>query len=370
MSARDEHAPHDEPPFFSAADACLEAIEQATEAIRAIQRPVSDYLRFPWRDLHGLVGMIPPGELHYVVAFSGSGKTTFLMSLADVWEQQGTRVHYLGLETRAHVLRTQWACRRLQRTTDWFDVHPGDALKGVLRERVEAREPHAIRCYNALQETVLAHAHDRGDPLLRFVPGDWADLTLLEQSTREAVDRGARVVIIDHIDHVDDEGRPPIEATKRVNRLCLSLAQDSGCVFLVASQANGESLKGDPLGVYRPPQPNHVWMGGLKRQVADGMIGLSRKLQPAPVPTNDDVADERAEKAYATLVKRARAGDAVALEQLIVPNTMEVVLMKDRAYGRERATALLGVTQGRVTDLPDAERRDVEAAKHRIRLSA
>jgi hypothetical protein len=357
------------PEFFDPRLAQVEAIDQASAAIEAIQRPVADYLQFPWRDLDGLVGMIPPGELHYVCAFSGAGKTTFLMSLADVWEEQGVRVEYLGLETRPHVLRTQWACRRLQRTTDWFDVHPGDALKGVLKRRVEAGEPHAIRCYNALQETVYAARDDR-DPTLRFVPGDWADLALLQRTANQAVARDSRVVIIDHIDHVDDEGRPPIEATKLVNRHCLSLAQDSGCVFLVASQANAEALRGDPLGIYRPPQPNHVWMGQLKRQVADGMIGLSKKLRPAPLSTGNDNADERAEEQYTALVKRARAGDAVALEQLIVPNTMEVVLMKDRAYGRERATALLGVTQGRVTDLPDAERRDAEAARHRIRLSA
>lgn len=360
--------PSERPPRFTGDDAALEAQRQADDALRALARPGSAYLDLPWRDLAQLVGPIPPGELHYVCAFSGSGKTTFLMSLADLWTSAGVRVDYLGLETRPHVLRTQWACRFLARTTDWFDIHPGDALKGVLRRRAEAGEPHAQRCLEALRETVRAHGYDERSAL-RFVPGDWADSRLLIRAAYEAQDRGARVVIVDHIDHVGDDGGSAIEASHYVNTVCLALAQQFGCVFLVASQANAEALRGDRLGIYQPPAENHVWLGQKKRQLADGMIGLSRKLRPAPQPTGDDVYDERQEKAHAALLKRARAGDGTALEQLIVPNTMEVVLMKDRAYGRERATCLLGVHHGRVTDLPDPERRDAEAQRHGLRIA-
>ena len=51
--------------------------------------------------------------------------------------------------------------------------------------------------------------------------------------------------------------------------------------MLFTSQMNNEMLKGgkDRLAQFAPPMPHHVYMGGDKRKIATGMIGLHRRLR-------------------------------------------------------------------------------------------
>src|SRR4051812_18860959 len=88
-----------------------EALAQGEESEKNLSRAPSDYLHFPWPTLDQAVGGIAPGQIWFVGAFSGHGKTTFAMSALDEWFNQGKRIFYMGLESRPSVLRTQWACQ-------------------------------------------------------------------------------------------------------------------------------------------------------------------------------------------------------------------------------------------------------------------
>jgi KaiC/GvpD/RAD55 family RecA-like ATPase len=362
------HEGYDEvPPDFDRRHLLVEAQNQTLAAEIALARPADDFLRWPWHALDTLYGPIPPSELLFVCAFSGSGKTTLLMSLLDEWYDAGKTITYLGLESAPWKLRMQWACRRLARTVPGFDLHPADAVKGVLQARVEGGDARAAWMLDLIRADFDAQRDPKGERYqrVRFVPTEELNVRALQRAVTEAVQIQSDVVIVDHIDHIDGDAANAFEESKQVTRACHRFAQQSEIPFVVATQANSEALKGDPLGSYRPPQPNHVWMGQLKRQRADGMLGLSRKLISPPTLSGDRERDKLAKEKYRESMEHARQGGE-ALTSVLVPNVMQVVLMKDRAYGKERALADLYVEHGRVTDLPDADARRAEADVHGI----
>ena len=108
------------------AEAIEAAHEQAYGAYMDLKRPESDYLHLPWPSVDTLIGGIQPGTVGLVVAGSGQGKTSFLMSMTHLLLNRERCVYYLGLETTPPVLRTQLACLRL-------NLHPGDVLSGKLK---------------------------------------------------------------------------------------------------------------------------------------------------------------------------------------------------------------------------------------------
>jgi hypothetical protein len=111
--------------------------------------------------------------------------------------------------------------------------------------------------------------------------------------------------------------------------------------MLVATQLNNEVVRGNVMAQYHPPQPHHVYLGGQKRQIAAGMLGLYRPLKTGV--TKDELTD----------VKEGRADVTSILE----PNTMGVSIMKHRKYGRFEGSKLtLGVEKGRVCEITERDR--------------
>jgi hypothetical protein len=338
MTARHLHietgaAPEQPLPF---ADPHTEAFDQVCDALDVVDRRPEQFLHFPFPDLAALAGGMAPGDVWYVCAFSGNGKTTFLSSAIDGWYAQGKRVYVLPLETRPKVFRTFWACQRL-------GIHPGDVLSGAL-----ASHPNCA----ALRKQIRAELDRQivGEMVERVrVKGVNAINTArLAHAVAEAAEWGADVVIVDHIDHIAGGDGSNLHAESvRVNHAMLDLAQDHGIILLAASQLNNASMAGgrDRLAQYGPPQPNHVFMGGHKRQVATGMIGLHRRLR--------DRAEDETIKEYKAAIQAARVGDAEP-STVLEPGVMAATAMKLRNYGaRENQRVNLGVEQGRITHLPE-----------------
>lgn len=303
-------------------DANEEAWDQAKDTAHSVNRMPNRFLHLPWAVLDGLIGGIAPGEVWFVGAYSGHGKTTFLMSALDAWFEQGKGVYYMGLESKASVLRTQWACLRL-------GLNAGDVLSGALHKN--ANWPF-VRV-QILEE--LRKQTERGIPSqIYFSPEKFVNESRLHDAVAHAKELKSDVLIIDHVDHLEGRGNL-YNASVQVMRSLLSFAQDYGIKVLAATQFNNEMIRGNRLGMYMPPSPLAVYQGSHKRQIASGMMGLYRPLKPGIT------ADE---------MKKFQRG-LLDPQHVVEPNAMAVSVMKHRLFGnREGKRVLLGVVKGRVVE--------------------
>jgi archaellum biogenesis ATPase FlaH len=310
----------------------VEMTDQVCDAMADLDRESDEFLRLPFPSLDAVVRGIAPGDIWFIAAFSGRGKTTLLTSLVQ-WLLDSERVvYYMGLESKPSEIRTHIACKRPD-----IDLDPGDVLSGELVERADW---HLTR--RKLKDAVMA----QGTPPLRdqlHVNGDeFIDANRLALALEEAADLHSDVVIIDHIDHVTSfDGGSQWEQSVKACHTALTSAKRYGLRMLVATQLNNEVVRGNVMAQYHPPQPHHIQMGGQKRQIAAGMLGLYRPLKTGI--TKDELQ----------AVKDGTADLASILE----PNTMGIVVMKHRKYGRFEGSKLtLGVERGRVYEIPERDR--------------
>jgi KaiC/GvpD/RAD55 family RecA-like ATPase len=307
----------------------LEAGEQTVDATVTIQREATDFLHFPWAALSDVVGGIGPGEVWFVGAYSGHGKTTFLTSALDCWFEQGKGVYYMGLESQPHVLRTHWACKRL-------GLDAGEVLSGGLNKRVDGQFIRA----QIIRELKSQCEGERPEQIY-FSPKQFVDANGLEAAGREANALSSDVLIIDHVDHLQGTGRSLYDQSVASIKRLLHIAQKYELRVLAATQFNNEMIRGNRLGLHSAPTPNVVYMGNHKRQVATGMLGLYRPLRFAGL-----TADE----------SKAFAKGNLEPQKVIEPNIMAVSVMKHRLHGnREGKRVYLRVEHGKVTDLPESE---------------
>lgn len=306
-----------------------EAILQAEEAIEDLDRPASDYLHFPWKAVDALVGGIAPGQLWYAGAFSGHGKTTLLMSLLDELFNQGKTIYFMGLESRPKVLRTQWACRRL-------GLDAGEVLSGGLSLRADA---DFIR--SRLKQEIKAMSTGEMAERVYLSPRKFVDSEGIEKAANEARAIEADVFMVDHVDHLQGEGRGLWEQSVRANKTLHEMTLEYGLRTMAATQFNMEMIRGNRLGMHSSPQANAVYMGNHKRQIATGMIGLYRPLKFAGLSTEE--------------LKGFAKGNGEP-QDVCEPNVMAVSVMKHRLFGNhEGRRAFLRVERGKVTDLPEHE---------------
>jgi hypothetical protein len=311
---------------------------QTKSAIALLDRTESDFLRMPWETLDGVVSGMSAGDIWFIGGFSGDGKTTALTSAVDCWYEGGKRIYYLGLESRPKVLLTHWACKRVG--IDAGEVLSGDSLKWHDWPQRKAELVAMIRSLEEGQTAAQVH----------FSPAAFVDGEALREAFKNAREFEADVLILDHIDHIEGDKGNPYEVSRDVCMTLLREAQASGIRCLVATQFNNDAIKGNRAGRYLPPQPGHVFMGGHKRQIASGMLGLYRPLKTGLDPE---------------VMKDFQRG-LLEPQDVCEPQTMGVVCMKHRLYGgREGKRVFLGVQRGKVVDLPNRDQPNL----HGIRTS-
>jgi KaiC/GvpD/RAD55 family RecA-like ATPase len=332
--------------FYDAADA--ERAKQTEEALADLDRPASAYLRWPWESLNALYGGMAPGQVHYVVGFSGMGKTTFIASALDRWAKAGVAIDVLPLEVKANTFRTYMACQSL-------GIDPGYMLSGDFWEKAE--NPERIR---DLVKARIDKQETEHAIRVRSTPS--VTVAALRDAVEQAWTRGAQALIVDHIDHIQGSGGAGggAEDSRAVNQAALDLAQEYDMLVIAMSQANQEALKGsrDKLAKYNVLSDNHVWMGAKKRQISSGQLSLFRPFKPF-LPGDDP--DE-----YKALMHRCRAGDEPPRHALW-EGRAGIALMKSRSYGgREGDQVHLRVENGYYTDLNAEDLRIDEQKKHGI----
>lgn len=314
------------------------AFNQIADAQSDLDRDPSAYVRWPFAELDELTGPLGAGgDIWFVCAFSGGGKTTFITSVIEAWRLAGKRIYVMPLETRPKRFRTILACVET-------GIHPGDALSGRLR--IDGRDADRERLKTAL----LAQGRRPYVDQVMIAETKAINVAGLRQGFREAEAFGADVVIVDHIDHLEGgDGSNPAADSKAVNHAALELAQEHGLLVVFTSQLNMDiSRNPDRLAKYQPPQVHQVWLPGVKLHVASGMIGLFRTPR-AQLPT--ETPEE-----YADKLKAARRGELPAPE-ILDPTVMGVSAMKLRNYGsHEGGRALLTYHHGRVFSTAEKDR--------------
>jgi len=308
---------------------------QIQSAQELLTLDTSQYLHFPWGDLDGIIRGIAPGKFWMLAGYSGvGGKTTFLTNLTLSWVNAGTSVYFVPLETPPDEVWLRLACLSL-------GIAVGDVLTGDSthwpdwydqRERIHWRlaEWNAAQAEGALPFWVH--------------PADRADAGVIEEATMEASMLGADVLILDHVDHIaGDPARGEYGVSRDVmTSLDTARKRDPSLRLLVATQLNQDAVKGDPLAKVLPPLESHIKMGGHKREVVDGMLGLYRPLRRGT--TGDQLKQVR-----------QRSLDPM---MLVEPGQMGIEVMKHRARGDllGRQAVLAVEASGRIADLPERDR--------------
>ena len=313
------------------------ASSQVAASMAELDRHADTYVRWPWPSLDALYGGMAPGTLHYVVGFSGIGKSTFIASAIAKWADAGRKVHVMPLEVRPDMFRTYMACQSLS-------IDPGLVMSGDYKRRPDAADIQA-----KVEAALLAQCKE---PFLsRVTVHGVPDVSVgaLTQAVTHATEQQGEILVIDHVDHLEGaaKGRSLYESSVEVNRAALKLAQRSELVIVAMSQANQGALANsqDHLAKYQPLKDNHVLNGGHKRQIAHGMLGLYRPVLDAPEGGTE--ADYEAWKETISLARRGEREPGTALE----PMTMGVNLMKSRTYGsREGQRIALAWSNGRVVE--------------------
>lgn len=313
------------------------ASDQVTDAMNALDRHPSTFMRWPFPELDAMTGPMAPGNVWFVCAASGGGKTTFVASIVDQWRLAGRKVYVMPLETRANEFRTYLACMAT-------GVHPGDALSGNLRVMPDGEAKRMV-LKSELASQIQSPYVDRV-----MVSGQTGiNLKGLEKGLMQAKAFGAEIVIVDHIDHIEaNEQANLYTAAKLINDGALRMAQDNDMLLLFTSQLNMAASKGDYLAKYLPPRTEHIAFGSLKQRNATGMIGLFR---PVRERRQTETPDE-----YAAAIRSARLGTGSIVDAL-EPNVMGVTAMKLRNYGaREGAKTYLSVYHGQVSSMAERDR--------------
>jgi len=278
-----------------------------------------------------------PGNVWFVCAASGGGKTTFVASVIDLWRLAGKKVYVMPLETRPHEFRTYLACMSA-------GIHPGDALSGNLRSLPDGEAKRAV-----LKSELMSQTHEPYVDRVMLSSQRAINLAGLTNGLKEAKSFGADVVIVDHIDHIaGGNGSNLYAEAQAVNNGAMVMAQDNDLLLIFTSQLNMSASKGDYLAKYLPPRTEHVAFGTLKQRNATGMIGLFRPLRGRrPDETDDD---------FVKALRAARSGTGDVTDAL-EPNTMGVVYMKARNYGvREGKKIYLEVRHGRVYSMDEKDK--------------
>lgn len=316
----------DEPEDERPADSLEAEIQQVEEARRELERPLSQYLDWPYGSLAHLMGQWAPGELAIAAAFSGGGKTLFTTNVEHELLTQRQTVYHIGLETTPARVRLHFACLTL-------GYYVGDVLSGEAKKR-----PDWPDMERALRAEI--NAGFRADYPLVVNGERWLDLPRLTKALEEAAFYGAKLVVIDHMDHLaTPEHQSLYQASVQTTRRLVEMTQELQLRVLALSQLNNDAVRGDVLTRHYPPRPEMIFMGGHKRQVSTYQLGIFRPLRPGISP--DALKDVRAGK--------------VDVASVLHENVMGVACMKHRHYGnREGRVVKLGVVRGRLSDLNQA----------------
>lgn len=300
-----------------------DAIEAARE--RLTLHP-TNRVRFKPRALHDTLRYLSPGQFWVGAAHTGIGKTTFTLSVINDWVEAGIKVCLVPTELEDTEVRRDIACLR------------AGVDKQVAIENSWDEHPDGLEMLERVDEELYAQGSGVFADNLLILPYRELDENLVLEAAGEAGKFGAKVLVVDHLDHVDYEGRQAFGLAGRLAQAMKHGAEEYDLTAFGLKQIHSEAAKGDPLARYLPPQLHQLQGGYLTGQNAVVVFGLYRPLLPLS-----------GKEGEATL--RGVRAKLIEPTSLLMRNTMGVVVLKHRPQGRlEGRRCLLHVENGRVTD--------------------
>lgn len=234
--------------------------DQVANALAHLDENTEALPRWPWPRLHEAVGPLRGGTVWVLGAVQGNGKTAVGLNLVEALTAQRTPWLYVGLEVDAKVLRAWWACLKTgiprYRLND--NSLSEDERKG-LRDEIVAQREHSK----------LAHFANGYTMSPEYVIG---------LATRLWRTRRVKVVILDHLQHLDYNTPYLRQAVGDAMKSIKACALEHDLVFVVASQLTRRSR--DSLQAFRVPAISELKESGSIEQIADVVLFAHRGLKP------------------------------------------------------------------------------------------
>ena len=306
------------------------------EAMELQETETEGLIRWPFREVDRVAGVLVPRRLYYVAAFPGNGKTSFLSHCYASWVDAGFRVTYLPLESDPLETVTRVACARAGVSSD-------DALSMRLKIAADAGNEKAIQQRHDLMVAFRLLLEDREFwDLFRIEPSMTLTPKVFQSVVQAVQAMESDILLVDHVDNAEadaDDMSPEIRVSNTLQMMALHCARTVGIPVVLATQLNSSKVSGDRLAHYRPPIMDWLYNKGKKEQVAAVCLGLFRPL------------DERLDD---DTLSSAKSG-LVPAWKVAKPNTMGVALMKGRYSGAMKDSVIeLHYEQGRLKDaVPD-----------------
>lgn len=321
------------------------------EAIRAAEKdmmqPADELVDWCLPELTETFGYLLPGTVTYGCAFPKNGKTAFLSNNLHYWDQKGVRVWVMPTESRPKGLITRLAAFRV-------GVPAEEALSRRLRVRMEAGDPDAMDEMGRLMAEFarMSHEMEADGANIAIEPAPRLTRAVFQQSVRAASAGGYGLVVVDHIDHIQaDKGESEYSTSAGVQHDALEFAEQFEIPILLMSQLNTSRVGRDALYRYRRPNPDWLWMKGVKDQIATTMFGVFRPMNPA--------VDDK-------LLHDAKDGKAEGW-RIAMPHTMGVADMLSRFGGsKPDRTLLLDYHDGVLSSKSASDHLALEAERHGI----
>ena len=309
------------------------AESQTEDAIAQLREDTSSYPRFPLASLDALAGAHAPDELWFWYARQANGKSLAMQNWAWWLMQQEIPTLYIGTEQDAYKLRVKQACVKVG-VNPRLMLKPTDAEKNTLwwaEKNAEIEEAVEWLGSPAIRELLVfaATRYVNREELARWVAG----------GVRKY---GIQYVIVDHIDHMDHgEGKNgPAELKATVH-----LAKDLACKYHLGIMAASQVKRaGEPLQHFMPPTADGGFGSSAKEHTADVILGGWRPLRTDLAP-----------KELREMLAAAKAGQQ-AEDKVYLPDTMGVRVLKDRLGDAPGKQTMLGVSHGRLVEVPERDR--------------
>ena len=322
---------------------------QVAAAMQKLHHPGTG-VSYGFPALDDVAGEIQCGEVDFLAAASGQGKSTAVRSIIERAIARGVRVIIGGFEMGSESHRTALAAMAC-------DVDPGDILSNDWLHW--PTEKH-LAAFKRLEAT-LADMQNPPWDCLHFVDRNHVTPDAIKEIGDMAVALESHspqgtLCIVDHIDHLGPDGERSYGASVAVTSAVHSHAKQYGTRWLVTTQLHNRTMSGggDRLARHKDISPEAIKNGQHKEEVATRIFGLYRPLRGDATP----------DELKAVVAKKAE------LSTVLSKNISMLNCIKHRHHGNRVGTRItLGWEHGRLTDLPDDEARALEAQREGIHTS-
>lgn len=306
---------------------------QAAEAIWIAVGLLKPVMQWPWKTLDGLVGDMLAGEVWVAGASTGNGKSAFIANLIDALTTHTrgqARMTIATLEQSPATFKAKLACLAL-----------GYDIPAVFRQEWWLVGVNAEIGRQRIREELARQARPPLRDNIRYCPADTLDRDGLATLIEQAHEWHHRLVIVDHIHHMDHGDGPENRGIRQTMKTAKALAKRYDMGILFTAQLNRGDTR-DRRRKFFPPEITDLQGSSAIEQVADGILLLYRALEDGiKVGDLDDVI--MGQRDWKTVWK---------------PNTLAVRCAKHRLDGEQRnRDAMLPFKFGKVMDEPSLPRK-------------